>query len=57
MPGSSWLAGVARVVGLLLVVALAARVIWELLVPLLPALGVLLVLVAVVGWLVGRRSW
>jgi len=55
--GQSWVAGVGRVVGLLLLVALTARLIWELLFPLLPALGALLVLAAVVGWLVGRRKW
>lgn len=54
---SSWHSRLGKGLLLVVVVALAARLIWELLFPLLPALGVLLVLTAVVGWLVGRRRW
>lgn len=41
----------------LLSVALVARVVWMLLAPLLPALGVIAVLVGIIGLAVGRRRF
>ncbi len=55
--GRSLLATTGRAIGVLLLVALGARLIWELLLPLLPALGTLLVLTAIGGWLLSRRQW
>lgn len=44
---------VAQSVVVLLVVAVVARIVWELLAPLLPALGVLLIFIAIGALLLG----
>jgi hypothetical protein len=41
----------------LLAIAVAARLVWELLLPLLPVLGGLLVLAAIGSWVLSRRRW
>jgi hypothetical protein len=41
----------------LLAVAMVARLVWQLLLPLLPVLGGLLVLVSIGSWAVSRRRW
>jgi hypothetical protein len=41
----------------LLAAAMVARLVWQLLLPLLPVLGGLLVLVAIGSWALGRRRW
>jgi hypothetical protein len=41
----------------LLAIAVVARMVWQLLLPLLPVLGGLLVLVAIGSWALSRRRW
>jgi hypothetical protein len=41
----------------LLAIAVVARLVWQLLLPLLPILGGLLVLVAIGSWALSRRRW
>jgi hypothetical protein len=38
-------------------IAVVARLVWQLLLPLLPVLGGLLVLAAIGSWALGRRRW
>jgi hypothetical protein len=41
----------------LLAIAVVARLVWQLLLPLLPVLGGLLVLMAIGSWALRRRRW
>ena len=41
----------------LLAIAVVARLVWQLLLPLLPVLGGLLVLAAIGSWALSRRRW
>ncbi len=53
----SWLRRVLAAVATVLVVAVGARLAWEILHPLLGPLLVLFCLLVIIGFLVGRRSW
>jgi hypothetical protein len=55
--GASLLRRLMESLLVLLAIAVVARLVWELLLPLLPVLGGLLVLVAIGSWALSRRRW
>jgi len=55
-PTGGWRSKLSEAVVLVLVVALVARVAWELMAPVVPTLIGFVVVVAVVGWFFRRRD-
>jgi hypothetical protein len=55
--GDSMLRRLTESLLVLLAIAMVARLVWQLLLPLLPVLGGLLVLVAIGSWALSRRRW